>query len=246
MIRKLNLGFAMAGVVASVICACSGISSSVKKASTENITVMSYNVHHCNPPAKPGVLDIDAIAAVINETKPDLVGLQEIDVNTERSGSTINQAEELAKKTGMYFHFGKAIDFGGGGYGVAILSRYPISEARVYPLTSIKDRKGEPRVLLTAMIKLPSGKEIRFANTHLDSEKNSENRLAQTKDINVIASKDMLPVIITGDFNAYPGSAEIKLMDEVFKRTCNECGPTIPADKSTKSIDFIGPIWLSI
>lgn len=26
------------------------------------LTVLSYNVHHCNPPSKPGVIDLDAVA----------------------------------------------------------------------------------------------------------------------------------------------------------------------------------------
>lgn len=203
------------------------------------LIVMSYNVHHCNPPAKPGVIDIAAIAAVINEAKPDLVGLQEIDVNTGRSGKTINQAEELAKLTGMHYYFGKAIDYDGGGYGVAILSKYPISDAMVYPLTSLKGINGEPRILLTAKVKLASGRMIRFANTHLDAERNPANRMAQIKDINVIALNEKLPLVITGDFNAYPESEVISSMDEVFRRTCMDCGPTIPADKPLRSIDFI-------
>ena len=205
----------------------------------KKITVMSYNVHHCNPPANPGVIDIAAIALVINEAKPDLVGLQEIDVNTVRSGKTVNQAAELARLTGMNYHFGKAIDYDGGEYGVAILSKYPMSDARIYPLTSFADLKGEPRVLLTANIRLASGRVIRFANTHLDAQKNPANRMAQIKDINVIASKENLPFIITGDFNAYPESEVVKTMEGVFKRTCTECYPTIPADKPTRSIDFI-------
>lgn len=222
-----------------LIISCSGKKQLANGKDHASIKVMSYNVHHCNPPAKPGLIDIAAIAAVINEAKPDLVGLQEIDVNTGRSGKTINQAAELARLTGMNYHFGKAIDHDGGEYGVAILSKYPISDARIFPLTSLADLKGEPRILLTAKIKLPSGRMILLANTHLDAQKSPANRMAQIKDINTIATKEKLPFLITGDFNAYPESEVIKTMEGVFKRTCTECGPTIPADKPTKSIDFI-------
>ena len=218
---------------------CSAKKSVSSNGNTEQLSVMSYNVHHCNPPAKPGVIDVAAIAAVINKAKPDLVGLQEIDVNTGRSGKTINQAEALAKLTGMNFYFGKAIDHDGGEYGVAILSKYPISDPKVFPLTSLADLKGEPRVLLTAKIKLASGRMILFANTHLDAQKSPENRMAQIKDINAIASKEKLPFLITGDFNAYPDSEVIRTMDEVFVRTCEDCAPTIPSDKPVRSIDFV-------
>lgn len=204
------------------------------------ITVMSYNVHHCNPPAKPDVIDLDAIAAVINKAKPDLVGLQEIDVNTIRSGKGIDQAKELAAKTKMNYYFAKAIDYQGGAYGVAILCKYEITEARVYPLSSDPATNSEPRVLVTARVTLPSGKVIRFANTHLDATSNPTNRSMQIREINAIALKENIPFVITGDFNAIPGSEVIAAMDEVFTRSCFTCAPTIPADKPTKCIDFIG------
>jgi endonuclease/exonuclease/phosphatase family metal-dependent hydrolase len=206
----------------------------------EEIKVMSYNVHHCNPPAKEGVIDVNAIAAIINAAKPDVVGLQEIDVNTLRSGKDLDQAKELAAKTNMNFYFAKSIDYQGGAYGIAILSKYAITEAKVYPLGADPATNSEPRVLVTAKIVLPSGKAIRFANTHLDATSNPTNKEMQIKEINAIASKESLPFIITGDFNAIPGSEVIKAMDQVFTRTCFNCLFTIPADKPTKCIDFIG------
>jgi endonuclease/exonuclease/phosphatase family metal-dependent hydrolase len=206
----------------------------------ETLKVMSYNVHHCNPPAKPEIIDLNAIAAVINSAKPDIVGLQEIDVNTIRSGKGLNQAKELAAKTNMHYYFAKAIDYQGGEYGVAILCKYELSDAKVYPLSSDPATNAEPRVLVTARIVLPSGKVIRFGNTHLDATSNPANRGMQMKEINAVASKENIPFVITGDFNAVAGSGEIRAMDEVFTRTCFSCRPTIPADKPVKCIDFIG------
>src|SRR5690606_7643924 len=89
------------------------------------VRVMSYNIHHAAPPSKPGVIDLDAIAAVIHAQQPDLVALQEVDVFTGRSGP-FNQAEELGKRTGMSAHFFKAIDHDGGEYGLAILSKLEV------------------------------------------------------------------------------------------------------------------------
>jgi endonuclease/exonuclease/phosphatase family metal-dependent hydrolase len=200
---------------------------------------MSYNVHHCNPPAKPEVIDLDAIAKVITDANPDLVGLQEIDVNTARSGKNINQAETLAKKTGMYYYFAKAIDHDGGDYGIAILSKYPIKNPKTYPLSNVKGIKGEPRVLAVAEIELSKKRHLIFANTHLDAGKDHVIRLAQIKDINAIAAQEKLPFLLTGDFNALPSSAVISIMDQTFTRTCANCPPTIPADKPRNSIDFI-------
>ncbi len=205
---------------------------------SNSIRVMSYNVHHCNPPSKPDLIDIDAIAAAIKSQNPDLVALQEIDVNTKRSGP-FNQAEELAKKLNMKFFFGKAIDHEGGDYGVAILSKYPISEPTVFRLPTETSTKGEPRVLTTVKVALPGGKTIRFGSTHLDAQKAAVNRELQIKEINRISAGEKLPFIIAGDFNATPESSVITQLDQQFTRTCQSCGPTVPVINPNKTIDFI-------
>src|SRR5688572_15097627 len=74
------------------------------------LRVLSYNIHHANPPSKPGQIDLDAVARVITEHQPDLVALQEVDSFTGRSGA-FNQAAELGKRTGLSAYFFKAIDF---------------------------------------------------------------------------------------------------------------------------------------
>lgn len=202
------------------------------------LRVMAYNIHHCNPPSKPGLSDLDAVAAAIKAQNPDLVALQEVDVNTARSGKN-NQAREIAKKLGMKYFFAKAIDHEGGDYGVAILSKYPLSETKINRLPTEASTKGEPRILATAKIRLPGGKLIRFGSTHLDAQKGPVNREMQIAEINRLAGEETLPFIIAGDFNATAGSTVINLLDEEFKRTCSNCDPTIPVITPTKTIDFI-------
>ena len=95
------------------------------------IRVLSYNIHHANPPSKPGIIDIEAIAKVIAKESPDIAGLQEVDFKTNRSGRNSNQAAELARLSGMpYYYFAKAIDYDGGEYGLAILSKFPMEEMK--------------------------------------------------------------------------------------------------------------------
>src|SRR5437762_3345786 len=77
------------------------------------LTVMRYNIHHCEGTDKK--LDVARIAAVINAAKPDLVALQEVDRNTNRTNH-VDQPAELAKLTKMHVFFGKAMDFEGGEY----------------------------------------------------------------------------------------------------------------------------------
>jgi len=203
-----------------------------------NLRVMSYNIHHCNPPAITGKIDIEAIANVIKAQNPDLVALQEVDVNTIRSGK-INQASLLAKMLGMNFIFAKGIDYEGGEYGVAILSKYPISENKTHRLTTQADTKGEPRVLATVLVSLPNGRKIRFGTTHLDAQKADTNRLLQVRELNAIAQQEKLPFIIAGDLNAKPGSTPINLFDGPYTRTCEDCEFTIPVINPKRTIDFI-------
>lgn len=202
------------------------------------IRVMAYNVHHCNPPSEADKIDVEAIAEAIREQNPDLVALQEIDVMTGRSGK-IDQAKRLADQLKMHYYFGKAIDHDGGEYGVAILSRFPISDEKTYPLPTQEGSGGEPRVLTTVKVKLPDGSDIRFASTHLDAQKEDTNRLLQIRKIAELVSDEALPVVIAGDFNAPPQSEVIAILDQHFQRSCKDCPPTIPVHNPNKAIDFI-------
>lgn len=214
----------------------------LKKLTTNNastvLTVMTYNVHHCNPPSKPGLIDIDAIVNTIKGNNPDIVALQEIDVNTKRSGN-MNEAKLLAKKLGLTYVFAKAIDYDGGEYGIAILSKFSLADFQLFHLPADSMTKGEPRILATVTIKMPSGQTFRFGNTHLDAQKGSVNREMQINEILRIARKEALPFVIAGDFNAIPGSKIIDELDKYFNRTCKQCEPTIPAVNPVETIDFI-------
>ncbi len=205
-----------------------------------SLKVMSYNIHHANPPSRPGVIDLDAIATVINKAQPDLVALQEVDVHTRRSGTSLHQAEELAVRTGMQVYFAKAIDHDGGDYGVAILSRFPLTDLTTHRLPLIEGSKGEPRVLATAHVQLPGDQKIVFANTHLDAQRSDSNRVLQINEVVKILKRQSHPVILAGDLNAVPGNEVINSLDQYFTRTCKKnCGFTIPVDKPSKTIDFI-------
>jgi endonuclease/exonuclease/phosphatase family metal-dependent hydrolase len=201
------------------------------------LTIMSYNIHHANPPSKAGYIDVDAIAAVINNQKPDIVALQEVDVNTRRSG--LNEAVILAEKTKMNFYFAKAIDHDGGDYGVAILARYPLSGGITHKLPTAAGTNGEPRVLAMASIAV-NGKKIMLACTHLDAQRSDTNRLLQINAIMDILKKENGPIILAGDLNAAPGGAVINILDQHLTRTCLiNCGFTIPVENPNKTIDFI-------
>lgn len=208
------------------------------KGARPHLKVLSYNIHHANPPSKPDHIDLKGIAEVIKESGADLVALQEVDVYTRRSGKKSHQAEELGKLTGMHVFFSKGIDYQGGEYGTAILSRFPIIETQRHELPNLPGVKSEPRTLAVATVEV-SGVKIRFANTHLDFT-NKENNFFQVNEIIHLLNKGKEPVIMAGDFNAVPESPSIKLLDELFTRSCSKkCAFTSPQDKPVRVIDYI-------
>ncbi|MEB2780459.1 endonuclease/exonuclease/phosphatase family protein [Algoriphagus sp. C2-6-M1] len=203
----------------------------------QEIKVLSYNVHHCNPPSKPGLIDVDGIAKVILDSNAELVGLQEIDVNNERSGMHLDQAAKLAELTGMKFYFSKGIDYRGGAYGTAILSKHPISEMETIPLP--EEAGTERRILSVLTVTLPGDVQVRFGNIHLDFTSDT-NTLAQAKAITTYFEKEELPIILVGDFNVEASSMTMAHLDETFDWTCEQgCPNTIPVVTPRKAIDFI-------
>lgn len=210
-------------------------------ADSVSLKIMSYNVHHCNPPSKEkeGIIDIPAVAEVIRRQMPDLVALQEIDDHNERSGKDINEAEEMARILNMHFYFAKTIDYAGGGYGLAILSKYPLTETAVHFLPKDSSKRAEQRALLTTRVLLPNRRSIRFASTHLDIVSDS-NRVMQMTEITNIAAKDSIPFIMGGDFNSRPNSKVIGLLDSFFQRSCTtSCDFTVPSGNPVVTIDYI-------
>jgi len=198
------------------------------------LKVLTYNIHHANPPSRPGLIDVKAIAKVINESGADVVGLQEVDVHTLRSGKDLNQAAELAKLTGMHYYFAKALDFEGGDYGQAILSKFPILHGETLPLPL---EGGEHRALGVVTIEPAPGKKILFANTHLDLRPN--NRVLQVNFIREYFAKQTLPVILCGDFNARPDQETIRDLDQMFRRSTVASGLTFPMINPDREIDFV-------
>lgn len=204
-----------------------------------SIKIMSYNIHHANPPSRVGFIDLEAIANVINKEKPDLIAVQEVDVHTKRSGKDISEAGALASKTGMQFYFARAINYDGGEYGVLILSRFPLNSGHTYPLPTAEGTNGEPRVLATAEADI-NGHKLLFACTHLDAQRSDTSRYLQIQAIAGILKNEKLPVIIGGDLNAEAGGQVINVLDQHLIRSCTlQCGFTIPSDQPKKTIDFI-------
>ena len=205
------------------------------KAAPVRLRVLCYNIHHAE--GVDGKLDVPRIARVILSVKPDLVALQEVDQKTKRT-QKVDQVAELARLTKMKSVFGANIDFQGGRYGNAILSRFPIARHKNHHLPNIDS--GEQRGVLESEIKVSKEGSILFMATHFDHRRPAQERRASAKFINQMMGKhESTPAILAGDFNNVPNSATLKEIGKLWVRTNPEIAPTIPVAKPLRQIDYI-------
>jgi endonuclease/exonuclease/phosphatase family metal-dependent hydrolase len=202
----------------------------------QRITVLTYNIHHGEGMDKK--LDLARIAKVIRAVEPDFVALQELDTGVQRTGG-INEPEHLARLTKMHGVFGPAMDFQGGKYGDAVLSRGPIVSSQTLALPYRPGNKREPRVAVEAVAKV-GGEEVVFISTHLDHTAEPSDRLEQANQLNAAYRGDDRATILAGDFNCEPGSPPMRELSRVWTVASNaDPSLTCPADVPTEKIDHV-------
>lgn len=202
-------------------------------AADKELVVMTYNIR------AGSLTTIDSLADFINAHHPDFVALQEVDVMTNRANAKqmngINIVSALAARTNMFGYFGKTLNFAGGYYGIAILSRHPCLKMECFQLPNPKHT--EQRVLLLGKFEIDGKHEIAFACTHLDV-KSAETRSLQADYIIGKIKGTALPTIIGGDFNAYPE----EMCAHKFHAAMTDISgtdPTFPALNPDRKIDYL-------
>ncbi|MGM0545850.1 MAG: endonuclease/exonuclease/phosphatase family protein [Bacteroidota bacterium] len=221
------------------------LSAFPEAAAQDTLKVISYNIFNAQHPDNRGESSLSEIADFISDEDPDFVALQEVDSATNRlaklNGSRyFSLADSLAEKTGMHARFGKALDFDGGGYGIAILSREPMNTQKV-ELPNPKE--GEPRVILASDYSMNSGTKLFFAATHFDHQ-HQENRLQQVDAVNeLFRQKEKVLAILAGDFNFEPDSKEYQTMQKYWTDTALEGDTkpdfTYPTNDPNRRIDYV-------
>lgn len=179
-------------------------SSDKNQASTAPLAVVSYNIKHCR--GMDNRVDLARTASTLSKLEPDIIGLQEVDLDCKRSGNS-NQPLALGERLNMHSAFGRFMDFQGGRYGLAILSKHPI-----YQVEELRLPEGhEPRVALAATIRLPDNREIIVVNVHFDWVDDDRFRFDQARLVADFVTKQTLPTILLGDFNDEPKSRTLNL-----------------------------------
>jgi len=179
------------------------------EAKQKTLRVMSYNIHYGL--GMDGKRDLARIAQVVRDHAPDLVGLQEI--------SNDAMAQELGRLTGMSVVFGpskgKATE-----YGDAVLSRLPFEWVANHAIPSASSSRYQAMAVdVDASTIFGKGRKVRLINTHFDWLKTIGSKEARLASVSLIekafcADAD-LPMILTGDLNALPGSEPLRRLAAV-------------------------------
>ncbi len=168
------------------------------------VRVMTYNLH--NGFNTEGYLGMEDIARVIEDSRPDIVALQEVSRGWVISGR-VDMLEWLSQRLQMPYVFGPTAD---AFWGNAILSRYPILEYAEYDLPP----RDLPllRGLVLALIDLGNGDRLQVIATHYHHvEEDSDVRQLQARETVEIWNGDGQTVLL-GDLNATLGAPEMDML----------------------------------
>ncbi|MFE8014464.1 endonuclease/exonuclease/phosphatase family protein [Streptomyces antibioticus] len=162
-----------------------------------------------------------AILSVLRELRPDVVGLQEV-----WAAGGENLAGWLADELGLYWAWAPSPaperwrrrlpegEEGGVDIGNAVLSRWPVI-AQDTLLLPVPDDLADGRLALYARLAAPAY-EVPFFTTHLTSAPGaSAVRQEQVGSLARFVARHKgdtpFPAVVTGDFNAWPDSDEVRL-----------------------------------
>jgi endonuclease/exonuclease/phosphatase family metal-dependent hydrolase len=195
---------------------------------------MTYNIRH--GVGMDGVLDLERTARLIKAAHPDVVILNEVDHGTARAFG-VHQADSLGKALGMFAVFGRSIDYDGGQYGNALLSRYPILDFHMVDLST--DGLLEGRSVFLSLIEV-EGDTLTILGTHLGLRQ--EEQLEQVQRI-MKALPTTNRIILGGDFNLESFSESYALLISSLRdglaELNNPPAPTFPADMPDRRIDYL-------
>lgn len=173
------------------------------------------------------VCDFQRIADVINNARPEVVAVQEVDSMTHRSGQKYVLGE-IAKRTRMNAYFAPAIDYDGGKYGIGLLSKQTPARVTIIALPG----REEARTLIMAEFD-----DYIYCCTHLSLT--AEDRMKSVEIIKSAASQSNKPFLLAGDMNAEPGSDFIKELEKDFQILSNPKEATFPAPDPKETLDYI-------
>ncbi len=132
------------------------------------------------------------------------------------------------------------MEYAGGEYGEAVLSRFALASIDNYILPWPDG--SEPRALLVVQVEAKGIGSITFGGTHLAHD-SAGDRLEQAKRINeILGGQAEAAMILAGDLNATPGSAPMREFDKHWLDAggaSDSPQPTYPNIQPRRRIDYV-------
>ncbi len=195
-----------------VVRGCFAQCASTAGAHATAFKIITLNIYHGFPRFRNVRGRLDLIAKQLNEVDPDFVLLQEVPWLSDVGWA----AEYLSDRTKLNFVYLR----GNGNLntirfeeGLAILSRYPLSEQR---FTELSPRNGvfEHRIALAVTTQTPVG-PIQLVTTHLAWDRTNTINARQTASLEAFLAELLPhPSILAGDFNVREDSPQIRKLTQ--------------------------------
>jgi endonuclease/exonuclease/phosphatase family metal-dependent hydrolase len=193
--------------------------------------------------------DINNILKVIQGIDPDIICLQELTVNHpdfERFNRGVDTPKYLAEKLNFNHFYKNAHDDPVNMFGSGIFSRFPIIQSTA---TYIKESHGsykehrnysdQARMYIECLIDTGE-KKLSIATTHMsftDAFSPTPEKEVETQKLIAIIKNKKNDYILTGDFNALPGSYTISEVEKYLKNA----GPSLDQKTwTTKPFSYNG------
>lgn len=208
------------------------------------LRLLSYNIHKCIG----GVdrrYDPQRVRETIAHYEPDIVLLQEVDADVLRSNRD-RQVDVLAELLGLRHRvwFPTVAVRGGGAYGNAILSRFPVFDTRHIDLT-VSGRKARSVLHAKVRVRVPASSRVRTLqvfNLHLGLlQTDRQRQLRRFLDSHpFVHLHRRTPVVVGGDFNDVYGTLGRQLLLPAGFRTARGRPPrTFPAWAPLRPLDAL-------
>jgi len=207
-----------------------------------------------------GTVDVDRLAAAVASLDADVLGLQEVDRDQERSHGADLTAVAAEAMGAVDSRFVAALSGTPGGrwtaatgseppgspaYGVALLSRYPVVSWQVLRLPRARVRvplwipaarrviavRDEPRVAVAAVLDTPFGR-LTACTTHLSFVPGWSGH--QLRRVVSRPAGSTGPLLVTGDLNMSVGRAT-----RASGLRALGTAPTYPADRPRRQLDHV-------